>query len=81
MNPYKVLYLDTSYEARKWHEPQARVDGYTTSNELQALINEQFAQGYEFVNITSCVGNKGKAGQTPIPITVGFMVTFKQIND
>ncbi len=81
MGPYKVVFLDSTFQKKKWHQSGRKIDGLTISKELQALCNEQDQLGYDLFSIVQCTGSKGDSGTGPITASLGFLVTFKVRNN
>lgn len=71
--PYKVFYIESTFLKPK---RKRRVDGFTMSKELEALLTEQSNKGYELFSIVPLDGNT--VGIETIVSTTGLMVTFKQ---
>ncbi len=80
MFPYKVIFIESSYDPKKTKSNVlGYIDGYLTSNEIEALLVEQHNIGYTLVQIVPINGNvTGKIGY-PNQVTIGFMVTFKKV--
>ena len=77
MYPYRVLYVESTYMRRgsDWKK-SGKLDGFSTSKEIEALILEQNEEGYELVSITPLAGTI-IASPYSINTTTGFIVTFK----
>ena len=78
MYPYKVKYIESSFLKKnsEWKNV-GKLDGISTSKELEALIIEETNNGFELLSITPLTGNIISSPYTLNTIT-GFMVTFKK---
>lgn len=79
MYPYKVEYIYASSEKRKWYQSKNPVDAWTLSKELEALLIELHAEGYELVNITPILTHERVHASYPATRTDGLMATFRKI--
>ena len=74
MPSYKVEYIHTSPEHKKWYKVKKKVDGLTLKSELEALLLEYSQKGYKVISIESIqVGTM--EGTT---ITDGLIVVFEK---
>ncbi len=81
MYPYKVKYLESSFLKKnsEWKNV-GKLDGISTSKELEALIIEETDNGFELHSITPLTGNIISSPYT-LNTTTGFMVTFKKVEN
>ncbi|MCO6489634.1 MAG: hypothetical protein J5I98_14560 [Phaeodactylibacter sp.] len=78
MYPYKVEYIYASSEKKKWYQSKNPVDAWTLAKELEALLVEFHAKGYELANITPILTHEVIHGSFAGTRTDGLMVTFRQ---
>ncbi len=71
---YKVEYLHTTKESKKWYNSPNPVDGWTLAKELEACIVEYESKGYD-VHTVQAINTTTEVGGA---ITDGVLVVFKR---
>ncbi|MEM1321821.1 MAG: hypothetical protein AAGG75_16295 [Bacteroidota bacterium] len=79
MHPYKVNFLETSFlKPKGFNRVHGKIDGLTTSKELEAMIIEEDKLGYELHSITPMTGNNRPDLDGRMLLTSCLMITFKR---
>lgn len=79
MHPYKVEYIYTNQERKKWYQSRSKVDAWSLSKELEALLAEYHERGYELVSINPILTVEVIHSSFAASRTDGLMVTFKEM--
>jgi len=53
MHRYKVEYVHTEPDNKKWYKQKNAVDGWTLAKEIEALLAEYETKGYKVLSIES----------------------------
>jgi hypothetical protein len=78
MYTYKVEYIYAAQEKKKWYQSSSPLDVWTLAKELEALLEEYHAKGYDLVSINPILTYDLIHGTYPGARTDGLMVTFRE---
>jgi hypothetical protein len=82
MHPYKVTFIESSYETNVKHaEAYGKVDGIDSANNLEAFLAEECAKGYELFSIVPVTANVASKITYPSTVTIGYQVCLKRSKD
>lgn len=76
MELYKVEYVNTSPDNRKWYKQKNAVDGWTLAKEMEALMAEYVNMGYKVVSTESII-SPDTMGRNR---TDGILVVFEKVS-
>lgn len=82
MHPYKVRFIESSYQSSiKYADTLGKIDGIDSANNLEAFISEEYHNGYELHSIVPVNANTAGKMTYPNSVTIGYQICLRKIKD